>query len=100
MTGAHRQLLPAATALLALYVFLAFVAPRFFELENLRELVLTNCSLLLVAIAMTLVIVIAQIDISVGSIFAVVSVASGALAKLGVPIALLPFTALAIGSSL
>lgn len=100
MTRSRRQCLPATGALVALYIFLAFAAPRFFELENLRELVLTNCSLLLVAIAMTLVIVIAQIDISVGSMFAVASVASGTLAKLGVPVSLLPLAALVIGSAL
>jgi rhamnose transport system permease protein len=100
MIARQRRLLPAAAALVALYILLAFAAPRFFELENLRELVLTNCSLLLVATGMTLVIVIAQIDISVGSMFAVASVASGAFARLGVPVPLLPFGALAIGSAL
>jgi rhamnose transport system permease protein len=98
--GNVRRLIPATGALVALYGFLAFAAPRFFEIENLRELLLTNCSLLLVAVAMTLVIVIAQIDISVGSMFAVVSVACGTLAKLGVPVPLLPLAAFVIGSAL
>ncbi len=100
MIANHRRLLPAAAALAGLYILLAFAVPRFFAIENLRELALTNCSLLLVATGMTLVIVIAQIDISVGSMFAVTSVASGALARLGVPIPLLPLAALAIGSAL
>ena len=49
---------------------------------------------------MTLVIVIAQIDISVGSLFAVTSVACGALVKDGMPVLLLPVAALLIGSLL
>jgi rhamnose transport system permease protein len=91
---------PSLAALLGLCLFLAFAAPRFYDIANLRDLVLTNASVLLVASGMTLVIVVSQIDISVGSLFAATSVALGLLAKAGVPIALLPFAALVIGSML
>jgi rhamnose transport system permease protein len=87
-------------ALVALYVYLAFATPHFYSAQNLRDLALTNISVLLVAMGMTLVIVVAQIDISVGSLFAVCSVICGAAAKTGVPIKLLPLVALVAGSLL
>ncbi len=88
---------PSLIALLALYIFLALTVPRFFAAGNLRDLALTNASVLLVATGMTLVIVVAQIDISVGSVFGVISVACGLLAKLGVPVLILPVAAAAMG---
>jgi rhamnose transport system permease protein len=91
---------PGLAALLGLYLFLALAAPRFYDIANLRDLALTNASVLLIASGMTLVIIVSQIDISVGSLFACTSVALGLLAKAGVPIALLPLAALAIGSML
>jgi rhamnose transport system permease protein len=91
---------PGLAALLGLYLFLALAAPRFYEPQNLRDLALTNASVLLIAAGMTLVIVVSQIDISVGSVFALASVALGLLAKAGVPVVLLPFAALVIGSAL
>ena len=62
-------------------------APSFFAAGNLRDLALNNAPVLLVALGMTLVILVGEIDISVGSQFAVCSVAAGVLAKAGVPIA-------------
>jgi rhamnose transport system permease protein len=91
---------PALAALVVLYIFLAIAAPNFYHFDNLRDLALANVSLLLVAAGMTLIIVIAQIDISVGSLFAVVSVAFGALIKAGLPLLLAPFAALLIGAAL
>jgi rhamnose transport system permease protein len=89
---------PSLLALIILYIFLALAAPNFFEKQNLRDLALANVPVLLVAVGMTLVIVVAQIDISVGSLFAVASVACGVLAKQGMPILLLPVAALVIGA--
>ena len=91
---------PALAALAVLYLFLAVAAPSFYHFENLRDLALANVSVLLVAAGMTLVIVIAQIDISVGSLFAVTSVAYGVLVKEGVPLLLAPFAAILIGALL
>lgn len=85
---------PSLLALAVLYIFLALVVPRFFAAENLRDLALSNVSVLLVAMGMTLVIVIAQIDISVGSLFAVASVVCGISAKAGIP--MLPLAAIAV----
>jgi rhamnose transport system permease protein len=74
-----------------LLVLLAFRAPGFFEFANLRDIAVTNASALIVAIGMTIVIVAGEIDVSVGSQFAVASVIAGTLAKAGLP---LPVTAL------
>ena len=91
---------PSIIALALLYLFLAIVSPGFFSAGNLRDLALTNMSVLLVSTGMTLIIVIAQIDISVGSLFAVTSVVCGLLAKGGMPVFLLPLCAMVIGSAL
>jgi rhamnose transport system permease protein len=91
---------PAIAALVALYIFLALAAPSFFRFENLRDLALANVSVLLVAAGMTLIVVIAQIDISVGSLFAVTSVACGVLVKAGLPLLLAPLAAVSIGALL
>ena len=60
---------------------LAVVAPGFFTFANQRDLVLANMPVLIVALGMTLVILTGQIDISVGSLFAICSVAAGVFAQ-------------------
>ena len=67
---------------------LAVVAPGFFTLANQRDLMLANMPVLIVALGMTLVILTGQIDISVGSLFAICSVAAGVLARMGLPVPL------------
>jgi rhamnose transport system permease protein len=86
---------------LALFlIYLAFAAPSFYSLGNLRDIALANVSVLLISIGMTLVIVVAEIDISVGSLFAICGVGCGLLARGGLPIWELPFAGIAIGSGL
>lgn len=89
---------PGLIILALLYGFLAFGAPQFYGSENLRDLAMANVPVLLVAAGMTLVITIAEIDISVGSLFGICAVICGALAKLGMPMIFLPIAALAAGS--
>ena len=96
----YKRELAAATAFAALLLVVAIAAPSFFAAANLRDLALNNAPVLLVATGMTLVILVRQIDISVGSQFAVASVLCALLAKAGVPIALLPLCALAIGAAM
>jgi rhamnose transport system permease protein len=91
---------PSIVTLAALLLFLAVAAPRFYNAGNLRDLALANISVLLVAVGMTLVIVVAQIDISVGSLFAVCSVFCGVLARAGTPALVLAFAAIASGALL
>ena len=96
----YKRELAAATAFAALLLVVAIAAPSFFAAANLRDLALNNAPVLLVATGMTLVILVRQIDISVGSQFAVASVLCALLAKAGVPVALLPLCALAIGAAM
>ena len=104
MTTARRtQLkreLPPAAALAGLLLTVAIAAPSFFTAGNLRDVALNNAAALLVAVGMTLVILVGEIDISVASQFAVCSVAAGVLAKSGVPMALLPLAIVALGGAL
>jgi rhamnose transport system permease protein len=81
-----------AVAILAVAIVMALGAPGFFRFENQRDLLMANLPVAIVALGMTLVILTGQIDISVGSQFAVLSVAAGLLAKAGLPT---PATALA-----
>lgn len=96
----YKRELSAAAALAALLVVVAVASPSFFSSANLSDLVVNNAATLIVAIGMTMVILAGQIDISVGSQFAVCSIASGWLATSGVPIPLLLPCVLAIGASL
>jgi rhamnose transport system permease protein len=72
-------------ALAAEVLFFSAIAPGFFTLQNQTDLLLTNMPVLIVALGMTLVILAGQIDISVGSVFAICSVAAGEFAKMGLP---------------
>jgi len=71
---------------IGLCILLAALAPGFFAFGNLRDIAVTNAPSLIVAIGMTLVIVAGEIDVSVGSQFAVASVVAASLAKTGMPL--------------
>lgn len=86
----------AATLALTLFLsIVAFAAPAFYTLDNLRDLGLNLLPVLTASIGMTLVILTGQIDISIGAQFAVYSVATGLLSKAGIPtLFILPIIAL------
>ena len=96
----HQRELPPALALAALLGTVAVVAPSFFSSMNLRDLALNEAPVLLVAIGVTLVILAGEIDISVGSQFAVCSVAAGWFAKAGTPMVLMPACLLLTGAAM
>ena len=96
----YKRELSAALAYAALLIAVAIIAPSFFSATNLRDLAMNNAPVLLVSIGMTLVILVAQIDISVGSQFAIASVAAGALAKAGMPMPLVLVSAVIIGAGM
>ncbi|HEX9004168.1 MAG TPA: ABC transporter permease, partial [Blastocatellia bacterium] len=83
----------AAVAYAVLLLLVGIIAPLFFSAGNLRDLMLSNAPVLIIAVGMTMVILAGQIDISVGSQFAVCSIAAGMLAKSGLP---MPVVALLI----
>jgi rhamnose transport system permease protein len=92
--------LSVAAAILVLAAALAAIAPAYFVPENLRDLFLANAPVLIIAIGLTLVILTGQIDISVGSVFAICGVVSGVLAKEGVPVAVAACGAVLAGAAL
>jgi rhamnose transport system permease protein len=94
----HRREISLAIAILALCAVLAVVAPGFFTFANERDLVLANMPVLIVALGMVLVILTGQIDISVGSQFAICSVATGVFARMGLPTPLAGAAACVLGA--
>jgi len=89
-----------AGAILALAALLAVAAPRYFSLGNLIDLFVGNAPVLIVALGMTLVILTGEVDISVGSVFAVASVIAGMVAKSGATAWIAAFAACLAGSTL
>ncbi len=88
------SLLAACAVLLA---GMAIFAPGFFAGGNLRDIVLSNTPVLLIAIGMTLVILTGEIDISVGSQFAIASIVAALFAKAGLPMIVVAIGAAALG---
>ena len=95
-----RRELSVAVAILGVAAALAVVAPSYFDPNNLRDIFLSNAAVLIVAIGMTLVILTGEIDISVGSIFAISGVVAGVLAKAGLPLIVVVFCAVLAGAGL
>jgi len=79
----HFRELSVAAALAVLLLALAIVAPAFYQAQPLLSLVTREAPTLVVACGMALVIIAREIDISVGSQFAICSVAAGLLAAKG-----------------
>ena len=96
----YKREVSAAIAFAVLLVVVGIAAPSFFNGGNLRDLLINNAPTLLVALGMTLVILVGQIDISVGSQFAVCSIAAGFLAKTGMPLPLLFICVLLTGAAM
>jgi rhamnose transport system permease protein len=100
MIGRYRRELSVAAAYVLLLLFLAVAAPRFFRPDALRAFVVSNASVLVAAVGMTLVILCRQIDISVGSQFSICGVVAGLLARAGLPIPLVGLVTLGTGALL
>ncbi|HKQ88045.1 MAG TPA: ABC transporter permease [Candidatus Acidoferrales bacterium] len=96
----YGQEISVAIAIAVLAMVLAYAAPAYFSGENVSDLFLSNMPVLVVAVGMTLVILTGEIDVSVGSIFAICGVAAGVIAKAGVPVLIACLAACAIGAAL
>ena len=92
--------LSVVAALIVVLIAMAVFAPAFFQPQPLLSLVTREAPTLVVACGMALVIICRQIDISVGSIFSVVSVGAGLLAARGWSLALVLPIAAALGGVL
>ena len=95
-----RRELSVGLAIGLLGLLLAVAAPAYFSRENLSDLFLANLPVLIVAVGATLVIVTGEIDISVGSVFAICGILAGVAAKSGLPIAAVAAIACAAGALL
>ena len=91
---------PAALALLGLLALLALLAPGFFSPANLRDVVMQNVAVQVIAIGMLLVVLTGQVDVSVGASFGVCAVALGVLARDGVPVPLAASLAVLLGATI
>lgn len=100
MMGRYRRELSVALAYVLLLLFLAFAAPRFFNAEPLRALLVGNASVLVAAVGMTMIILCRQIDISIGSQFSICGILAGLLAKGGVPFPMVIAATLAAGAGM
>src|SRR5712691_687492 len=87
-------------AIAAVILVLVIAAPQYFARENLLDLFLANLPVLIIALGMTLVILTGQIDISVGSVFAVCGVVAGVLSKAGLPVPVAGLIACLTGAGL
>lgn len=96
----YKREISAAIAYILLLLAVGVVAPAFFGVANLGDLLINNAPILLISIGMTLVILVGEIDISVGSQFAVASVVAGYLAKTGMPLPILFISVLLIGAAM
>jgi rhamnose transport system permease protein len=89
-----------AIALLVLLVALAIVAPAFYQPQPLLSLATREAPTLIVACGMALIIICRQIDISVGSQFAICSVCAGLLAAMKLPLLVVMPASICIGACL
>jgi rhamnose transport system permease protein len=87
-----------AAAIAVLATLVALAAPSYFSVENIRDLCLVNLPVLIVTIGTTLVIITREIDISVGSVFALCSVLAGVGVKAGMPASIAGVMACATGA--
>jgi rhamnose transport system permease protein len=95
--GRERSL---AVTIAVLAGVLAIATEGYFSRANLTDLFLANLPVLIVALGATMVIVSGEIDISVGSVFAICSVVAGVAAKTGLPMPLVAFVIALVGGVL
>ena len=98
--SAYRREAAVAATTLMLFAVMGIRAPDFFAPANLNDMFLASLPVLIVALGMTLLIVTGEIDISVGSAFAVCSVTAGMCAKWQLPLLIVAIVVCAAGAML
>jgi len=83
--------------LAALSVYLGLTQPNFIDAFTIGNILTNAAYVSVVGVGMTAVIVAGQLDISVGSMLAVCALASGTLAREGVPMVLVVLASLGLG---
>jgi rhamnose transport system permease protein len=99
MLSDHSRETTIGFTILALAAMLWFAAPGYFTRDNLTDLFLANLPVLIIALGMTLVILAGEIDISVGSVFAVCGVVAGTSAKWALPMPLVLAVSCIVGAA-
>jgi len=94
----HFRELSVALALGVLLLFLVVAAPGFYQAQPVLSLLTREAPTLVVACGMALVIIGRQIDISVGSQFAVCSVCAGLLSVMNWPLILVLLASIVLGA--
>ena len=94
----HFREISIAAALAILLLALGIFAPSFYSPQPLLSLAASTAPSLIVACGMALVIICRQIDISVGSLFAVCNVCAGLLAAMHWPLALVVAASILMGA--
>lgn len=87
-----------ALAIVGLLLLMALLAPAFFRPEHLKDKLVANAPVLVVAIGMTLIIIAKQIDISVGSQFSVCGILTALAAQQDWPLPLVVLVAIGCGA--
>ena len=100
MQSLYRREISVALSTAVLGFVLLVAAPAFYSRENIVDILLANMPVLVVALGMTIVILTGQIDVSVGSAFAICGVAAGLAAKAGVPLFVVIVATCAAGAAL
>ncbi len=100
VASTHRRELSVGAAYAALLLALGVLAPAFYQGANLRDVLVSAAPVLVAAVGMTMVILARQIDISIGSQFAICAVVAGTLAKSGLAMPVAAAGALVAGAVL
>ncbi|MGE3872869.1 MAG: ABC transporter permease [Parvibaculaceae bacterium] len=85
LLGSHAQLLSIAGFFLIMVVIFSIASPVFLSTGNILNLVRQTAPILIVAVAMTFVITTGGIDLSVGSVVALVNASAAMLLQAGMP---------------
>lgn len=85
LVSAYGQEIVIACAIVALFVVVSFVNPRFLGANNLNTIVSGNAYIAVAAIGMSMIIITGHIDVSVGALIGVLATVSGTLAVSGYP---------------
>lgn len=83
---AYGQEIVVLGAIIALFIFVGTVNPRFLSNSNLTNIFSGNAYIAVAAIGMSLVIISGHIDVSVGSLIGVLATIAGTLAVSGYPV--------------
>jgi ribose/xylose/arabinose/galactoside ABC-type transport system permease subunit len=94
------QVLVVLAAIVALFVVVSFVNPRFMSAANLTTIFSGNAYIAVAAIGMTMVIITGNIDVSVGALIGVLATITGTLAVAGWPLWMVWLAPLLVGMAI